>query len=175
MERTEQSGEAAQAIAASVAQIELAVREVQPAVEQLGLLISHMSTGIGTLRTARPRNFDPEVIAVFPDEFDRAMAKLEKEVKGSITHLQFYDRMVQHLGHVQDFLSGIAGELANRSTTSTADVEVWEGLRGKLRTRLISQSQRELLDAVLPPPEGAQPSSQQAREELSAQGTVELF
>jgi prefoldin subunit 5 len=173
MERTDQSGEAAQAIAASLAQIELAVREVQPAVEQLGLLISQMSTGIGTLRTARPRNFDPDVIAVFPDTFDRAMAKLEKEVKGSITQLQFYDRLVQHLGHVQDYLSAVAGELANGS--AAADGEVWEAIRGKLRMRLISQAQRELLDAVLPPPEGAQSSSQQARAELSAQGTVELF
>ncbi len=174
METTCQSGEAAQAIAASVAQIELAVREAQPAVEQLSVLIGHMSSGLGALRAARPRNFNPDVIAVFPDEFDRTMARLEKEVNSSITQLQFYDRMVQHLSHVQDYLSGAASELANGA--DFADPQVWSALCGKLRTRLISQAQRELLDAVLPPPEGGgQANSQQARDEHAAQGTVELF
>jgi hypothetical protein len=170
-----QSSEAAQAIAASMAQIELAVREVQPAVEQLGLLIEQMSSGLGVLATARPRNLDPDVVAVFPDEFDRAMTRLQKQVNGSITHLQFYDRMVQHLAHIQNYLSGVAGELANRSTSDPLDVQVWGALRDKLRTRLISQSQRQLLDAMLPPPEGAQLDSEQAREEHAALGTVELF
>lgn len=173
MERTCQSGEAAQAIAASVAQIELAVREARPAVEQLGVLIGHMSSGLGQLRAARPRTLNPDVIAVFPDEFDRSIARLEKEVNSTITHLQFYDRMVQHLSHVQDYLSSAASELANGAD---ADPQVWIALCGKLRKRLISQSQRELLDAVLPPPEGGgQANSQQARDEHAAQGTVELF
>ena len=175
MQSESQSSEAAQAIAASVAQIELAVREVQPAVEQLGLLIEQMSSGLGVVATARPRNPDPDVVAVFPDEFDRAMTRLQKAVNGSITHLQFYDRMVQHLAHIQNYLSGVAGELANRSTSDPVDAQVWGALRDKLRTRLISQSQRQLLDAVLPPPEGAQLNSEQAREEHAALGTVELF
>jgi hypothetical protein len=174
MDRTCQSGEAAQAIAASVSQIELAVREAQPAIEQLGLLIGHMSSGLGALRAARPRNFNPEAIAVFPDEFDRTIARLEKEIGGTITHLQFYDRMVQHLAHIQDYLSGAAGQLANG--IDAADDQVWSALCGKLRTRLISQAQRELLDAVLPPSEGgAKANSQRARDEHAAQGTVELF
>lgn len=174
MERTCQSGDAAQAIAASVAQIELAVREARPAVEQLGVLIGHMSSGLGELRAARPRAFNPDVIAVFPDQFDRTVAKLEKEINSTITHLQFYDRMVQHLAHVQDYLSGAAGELANG--VAAADAQVWSELCAKLRKRLISQAQRELLDAVLPPPEGGgQANSQQARDEHAAQGTVELF
>jgi hypothetical protein len=171
MGQTGQNAEAAQAIAASVAQMDLAVREVRPAIEQLGELIGSMSSGLLELRKARPRTFDPDVIAVFPDEFDRAVANLEKQVRGSITHLQFYDRLVQHMKHVQDFLSGAAGELASECTGD----EVWEGLRSKLRVRLISAAQRELLDVVLPPPDGPHMSSQQAREEHSALGTVELF
>ena len=50
-----------------------------------------------------------------------------------------------------------------------------DGLRERLRTRLISEAQRQLLDAMLPPPEGAGLDSGQAREELAAQGSVELF
>jgi hypothetical protein len=166
-----QHSEAAQAIAAGVAQMDLAVREVRPAVEQLGDLIGSMSAGLVELRNARPRTFDPEAIAVFPDEFDKAVAKLEKQVHGSITHLQFYDRLVQHMKHLQDFLSGAAGELASEP----ANDETWEALRSKLRIRLISAAQRELLDVVLPPPQGPHMGSQQAREEHAALGTVELF
>src|ERR1700743_3591049 len=109
MPQSAQTTEAAQALAAAVAQIELAVREVQTPVEELGLLIDQMSTGLGSMRAARRRNVNPDVIAVFPDEFDRAMDKLQKQVDGSITQLQFYDRLVQHLKHIQDYLSGAAG------------------------------------------------------------------
>jgi hypothetical protein len=176
MPQSAQTSEAAQAIAAAVAQIELAVREVQTPVEQLGQLIDQMSSGLGVLRTtARRRSVNPDVVAVFPDETDRAVDKLQKQVNGSITQLQFYDRLVQHLKHVQDYLSGAAGELASRSTADPLSNDVWNGLRERLRTRLISESQRQLLDAMLPPPEGADLDSQQARDECAAQGSVELF
>jgi prefoldin subunit 5 len=172
---TGQSSEAAQAIAASVAQIELAVREVQPSVEALGLLIDQLSSGLVTLHAARRRNAGPDAVAVFPDEIDRAVDKLQKQVNGSITQLQFYDRLVQHLKHVQDYLSGTAGELASRSTCDPHNPEVWTSLRDRLRRRLISEPQRQLLDAMLPPADGADLDSDGARAEVSAQGSVELF
>ncbi len=176
MPQSAQTSEAAQAIAAAVAQIELAVREVQTPVQELGLLIDQMSTGLGNIRGAgRRRTFNPDVVAVFPDELDRAVDKLQKQVNGSITQLQFYDRLVQHLKHIQDFLSSAAGELASSSTADMQPGEVWDGMRERLRTRLISEAQRQLLDAMLPPPEGADIDSQQARDELAAQGSVELF
>jgi methyl-accepting chemotaxis protein len=175
MAQSAQTTEAAQAIAAAVAQIDLAVREVKTPVEELGLLIDQMSTGLGTLRTARRRSVNPDVVAVFPDEFDRAVDKLQKQVNGSITQLQFYDRLVQHLKHVQDYLSGAAGELASRSTEDPQALDIWNGLRDRLRTRLISEAQRQLLDVMLPPPEGADFNTGQARDELAAQGSVELF
>lgn len=175
MPQSAQTSEAAQAIAAAVAQIELAVREVQHPVEELGVLIDQMSSGLGVLRTARCRSVNPDVVAVFPDDLDRAVEKLQKQVNGSITQLQFYDRLVQHLKHVQDFLSGTAGELASRSTCDAEQTDVWGGLREKFRTRLITQAQRQLLDALLPPPEGADLDSEQARSECAAQGSVELF
>ena len=161
MHECAQTSEAAQAIAAAVAQIELAVREVQTPVEQLGLLIDQMSSGLGALRTDSHRNLIVE--------------KLQKQVNGSITQLQFYDRLVQHLKHIQDYLSGAAGELASRSTEDSQAPDVWNGLRDRLRTRLISEAQRQLLDVMLPPPEGAEFNSQQARNECAAQGSVELF
>jgi len=175
MERTSQSIDAVQAIAASVAQIELAVRDVQPSVEVLGLLITDMATGLGELRAARRHNAYPEEIAVFPDAFDRGVTKLEKQMHDSITQLQFYDRLVQHLGHVQDYLSGVASQLAGGLGDAAGEEDVWEALRSRLHVRLISQAQRDLLDAILPPPDGGQLSSRLAREEHAALGTIELF
>ena len=180
MESPAQASEAAQAIAAAVAQIELAVREVQTPVAELSQLIDQMSSGLGALRTTRRRSADPDVVAAFPDEFDRAVDKLQKQVNGSITQLQFYDRLVQHLQHVQDFLTGTAAELASRSTndpltSDQVDAEFWNALRDRFRKRLISNAQRQLLDTMLPPPDGADINSEQARIELAAQGSVELF
>lgn len=179
--------DAAQAVAASVAQIELAVREVKPAVEQLGLLIDAMATGLTEMRTglAEMRT------GLMPDRDSASgdaaagggvapssglagtVGALEQSVHGSITHLQFYDRLVQHLSHVQTFLSGVAAHLANG--TEEDGEQVFESLRAKLRVRLISEAQRELLDAMLPPPGGAPLNQQQARDEHAAQGTIELF
>src|SRR3954470_13781006 len=175
MEKTGQSSEAAQAVAASVAQIELAVREVQPSVEALGLLIDQLSSGLGALRATRRRTDNPDVVAVFPDEFDRAVDKLQKQLNGRILHLQFYDRLGTTLQHVQDYLTGTAGELASRSMCDAADVDAWNSMRERLRTRLISQAQRQLLDAMLPPPDGFNVNSEQARAECATQGSVELF
>jgi len=172
MGQTGQNVDAAQAVAAAIAQIELAVREVQPAVQGLGALIASMASGLVELKTARPGNLDSAASTVSAHAFDSAVTSLEKHVHGSITHLQFYDRLVQHLSHVQDYLSGTAGHLG---AGSAGDEAAWGALRDKLRVRLISQAQRQLLDAVLPPPGGAQFNSQQARDEHAAQGTVELF
>jgi len=57
MAPTSQNIDAAQAVAAAVAQIELAVREVHPAVEQLGALIDHLAgawVSCGRAGRARP-------------------------------------------------------------------------------------------------------------------------
>lgn len=153
--------DAAQSVAASVAQIELAVREVQPAVEQLGLLIDNMTAGLAELRGNQGDGTQSE-----------RLTELQRNVHGSITQLQFYDRLVQHLAHVQTFLSGVASHM---SAGEDAEVDKLETLRSRFRVKLISEAQRELLDAVLPPPEGARHNSRQARDEHAAQGTVELF
>jgi hypothetical protein len=169
---TSENIDAAQAIAAAVAQMELAVREVQPPVEQLGVLIGKMADGLRAMRSSHVRNLDPESISVFPDDFDRAIGELGIDVQASITHLQFYDRLVQHLSHVLDYMSSVAEQLVNATET---DADVWGTLSAKLRKRLISAAQRELLDMVLPPSQGAHSTSRQAREEHAAQGTDELF
>jgi hypothetical protein len=166
--------DAAQAIAAAVAQIELAAREVQSPVEYLSVLIADMAEGLGALRTARTCARGSEAVSVSPDNEDCVIRRLQAQLHASITQLQFYDRMVQHLGHVQVYLSSVAEQLANGPDVGAGD-DIWAALCAKLRTRLISAAQRELLDMVLPPIQGARSLSRAARDEHAAQGTIELF
>jgi hypothetical protein len=167
--------EAAQAIAAAIAQISLAVRDVQPPVEQLGLLIGNMSQALGELRAAHIRNRNPDRVAEFPDEVDKTIARLETEVRAGITQLQFYDRMAQHVGHVHDYLSAVANLLAVGSAATVDNEAIWAELAAKLRVRLISAAQRQLFDMILRPSDTNISMSRQARDEYASQGTVELF
>jgi hypothetical protein len=173
MGQSDSNVDAALALSAAVAQIELAVREVQPSVEALGALIQGMTEGLSTLQQAMLMQANAPSIRASTAELDTTFASLEAEVNGSIVQLQFYDRLVQHLSHVQSYLSGVAGQLSAGS--SVADAEIWETLRNKLRGRLITEAQRQLLDAMLPPADGVEFNAQQARDENASQGSIELF
>ena len=128
----------AHALAAAVTQIELALIEARTPVEQLGLLTERMANALGSLRAARApdRVADPLYVRAGDEEF--SIAQLQTDLYDSIRQLQVYDRMVQHLSHVQDFLSCVANQLASVAE-SGATVDRWDGLRAKLRERLISE------------------------------------
>ncbi len=153
-------GDGARALAAAVTQIEVALREARAPVEKLGFVIERMAGTLARLRTGPPA--------------DSPIEQLQADLYDSIQQLQFYDRMVQHLSHVQDFLSSAAHQLASAATYEE-QVEAWDNLRARLRTRLISDAQRELLDLVLPPPGGQAATRQAALDERAKQGSVELF
>lgn len=152
----------ARALAAAVTQIEVALREARTPVEQLGVLIERMARTLVTLRAA-PREDDAH-----------SMEQLQTDLYASIQQLQFYDRMVQHLSHVQDYLSAVADQLANVASSEERD-DAWDSMRARLRTRLISDAQRELLDLVLPPPTGTASAREAALTERASQGSIELF
>jgi hypothetical protein len=155
----------ASAIAAAATQIELALHEAHEPVEDLGLLIGQISTTLGELRDARGRvPIDGGSAVPGVTEVDAAIGRLESALHGSIERLQFYDSMVQHLSHVRDYLAGVATQLtvpahAEEPAPAPAaqgvrDAASWDRLRGQLRTRLLSDSQRELLDLVMPATRG---------------------
>lgn len=160
------------ALAAATMQIDLALREAEGPVEELGETIRRLAMFLRDLRLAEdtPGAGKP----------DPRLEQLRIELNAGIEKLQFYDRMVQHLSHVRDYLSGIANRLAEGSATTGGrdpvfDHEAWESLRDKLRTRLISEAQRQLLDLMLPPPD-SKPETQAAKtDERPAHGSIELF
>lgn len=165
--------EAAQALAAAAMQIELALREGQAPVDRLGFLVDGMSEAIRELRATEAAAL--AVSALEPagcDETLPPVERLQKDLFLFITQLQFYDRLVQHLTHLQDFLAGVANELG---TPTASNRDVWDELRVKLRKRLISAAQRELLDVTLTPPTGVSMTSAEARAEYASAGSAELF
>jgi hypothetical protein len=175
----------ASAIAAAATQIELALHEAHEPVEDLGLLIGQISSTLGELREARGRvPVDSGEAAPGVTEVDAAIGRLETALHGSIERLQFYDSMVQHLSHVRDYLAGVATQLTvpahaeepepAPAARGTRDAASWDRLRGQLRIRLLSDSQRELLDLVMPATRGARPPGEPAKTAAAADNT-ELF
>lgn len=165
--------EAAQALAAAAVQIDLAVREAQAPVDRLTLLVDCLAEALREL--GAPLSGSNEPVAQQPVLHDRPESPLErlrKDLCLCVTQLQFYDRMSQHLAHVQDYLASAANELASPSPSGDG---VWDRLRTKLRARLISAAQRELLDSILAPETGPTTSAAAARAEYAALGSVELF
>lgn len=113
--------ETARALNAAREQISEALREAQAPVELLGEALGALAELLssGGLRAAQPEQ----------------LKALREQLQQAVTGLQFYDRLTQHLGHVQDYLAGSARKLG-------ADPQVqdsrWTGLHRQLSDRLLS-------------------------------------
>jgi hypothetical protein len=161
----------AAAAAAAAAQLELALRESAVPVDVLCLSIERMSTGLAQLRRS---------LAGSADGSQQATCEaVLRDLSACTESLQFYDRMVQHLSHLRDFLSGLS---SSPDATGNAGREpaAWQELRMAMRRRLISEAQRELLDLLLPAPDphgAASPEEHPGSKAPSHvhQGSIELF
>jgi hypothetical protein len=164
--------DAANAICAAVAQMTLALRESQVPVAELGALLSHLSQSLLELRSAPfiPSAQDPVSAAALTG----LLEQLQSDVFSGIQRLQFYDRMVQHLSHLQDYLVGVADELDSKRPEGHART-TWEQMHAKLRARLISDDQRGLLDVFLWPDIPTRVSAQTQRSDYSPPGSFEMF
>jgi hypothetical protein len=166
------AGDAAHAIFAAVAQIGLALRDSHGPVEDLGLLLANLSETLIVLRSA-PLGQGAEHSA--PAAVVRGLIEqLQTDVFKAVQRLQFYDRLEQHLSHLQKYLICVANELSSVKTEAEAR-ELWTGLHARLRERLISDDQRGLLDLFLTPDAGTRVSAQLPRPELLQPGSTELF
>jgi hypothetical protein len=157
--------DAAHALVAATAQIGLALRESQEPVAELGSVIAHVAETLATLRNAPGAQGTDAAVLI---------EQLQAQAYEGIQRLQFYDRMVQHLSHLQDYLTWIANELSALRATGQGG-QTWEALHAKLRTRLISDEQRWLFDVFLNPGVPPKASAQIKRSELSPPGSMEFF
>jgi hypothetical protein len=164
--------DAAHALFAAIAQIGLALRESQSPVAELGSLFSNLAETLTALRSVpfSPGADDPVAAATARG----LLEQLQTDVFKGIQQLQFYDRMVQHLSHLQTYLIGVANELSSHDPGARTQ-EVWNELHTRLRRRLISDEQRGLLDLFLAPQTTQRVSAQASRPDYSAPGSSEMF
>lgn len=168
---SESADSCARAITAATMQIELALHEAAEPVERLGESIARLAKILSEVGDDKA-----DTAAL-----NRRLDELRADLGVGIETLQFYDRMVQHLSHVRDYLSAISNQIADGSgeiavDEPAANEEAWEELRARLRKRLISDPQRWLLDLVLPPTEWKRDAPDTEAEDLpAAQGSIELF
>lgn len=136
--------------AAAAAQLELALRESAGPVDDLVQSFERLSIGLAQLRQSLP--------SAAAESQQAGCRELFRNLSVCTESLQFYDRMVQHLSHLRDFLSGLSGS-PHGAGAAAEEPASWPELRSVLRRRLISEAQRELLDLILPPPHtpGANP------------------
>ena len=157
VQRGHHNGEAAHVLFAATAQMGLALRESQGPVAELGALFARLSE---TLSSARSQN--------------ELAGQLQAEVFNGLQQLQFYDRMVQHLSHIEEYLIGVANELGSVKTDPTAPPG-WDDLNARLRKHLISDEQRGLWDLFLSPETTTRVSAQAPRNDYSPPGSLEMF
>jgi hypothetical protein len=123
----ERQREIASALGAAADQIELALRDSQPAVEALGHSLARLAELLGDINGA---------------EDDAQLQTLRREMALAVTGLQFYDRMTQHLSHVRDYLSGSSKHVDPASGTAKEDLDE---LGRRLADRLLSDTHRMYL------------------------------
>jgi hypothetical protein len=158
-------GEAARAIAAVGGQIDLAIRESEEPVAQ-------MSAGVARVVEATEALMASDALRDNPD-----LATVRAFVHGAVEHMQFYDRMTQHLGHVYGYMMAIASRMGNLAESPELDGtpedarKNWEELRSRFYGRLLTEPQRQLFDMMLPPDTGITARMRQRADP----GSIELF
>ena len=162
----------AQAVTAATSQIGLALQDSTPQIVELGSLIAHVADTLNALRAAPFTHAvgDPLAVATTRGLIEQAQSDVYK----AIQRLQFYDRLVQHLTHVQDYLLSVANQLV-ATDDPKAQRAAYEELNARLRSRLISDAQRGLLDLFLSPDTITKVSAQTPQPDQSAPGSLELF
>jgi hypothetical protein len=155
--------EATLEVAASL--LALAMHESHAPVGALGAALERMAHALAKSAKALERQRAGEIadIAACHETFSR-------EIAACVEGLQFHDRLMQQLAHVRNCLATLSHSDISKNLDGE---ESWLELRTKLWHRLSSDSQRALLDLLLPVSPthlGADPRRLNASE-----GSIELF
>lgn len=164
--------DAAHAVFAATAQIGLALRESQDPVAELGSLLANLAESLSALRSVPFGSTHDDAVSAAAAR--GLLEQLQSDVYKGIQQLQFYDRMVQHLSHLQQYLICVANELGALNNSQKGPA-VWDEIHARLRQRLISDPQRGLLDLFLAPDTPTRVSAQALPPDYSAAGSSELF
>ena len=158
------------AVEVAVALLAQAMHESHTPVQVLGGALEHMTRALQQQGRAleRARALAGRAGAT-ARELTSAHETLLRELAVCIESLQFHDRMMQQLAHVRECLAALL-----LPSQAEAESPRWSELRGRLAARLASDSQRALLD-LLVPAGGAYATPGELRKLNTSEGSVELF
>ncbi len=169
--------EEVRAVAVAVEQITVALHEAQQPVEELGVSVSRIIVTVGALRLAAADLPESAREAVLCRQINGAIDKLSTDAAQATITLQFYDRMTQHLTHLQDYLAGVVRLMASRPVPAGAPLEMqgWHKLHRELSSRLMSDLQRQHLRGMTPEEWGDMAMVDARSIQGSPPSSVELF
>ena len=147
-------------VAASL--LALAMHESHAPVDALGAALERMAHALAKSTQTLERERNEAILDCH--------ATFERELATCVQGLQFHDRLMQQLAHVRNCLAVLSHSSRAQSLEGEAS---WLELRDRLWHRLSSDSQRTLLDLLLPTSPthlGAEPRRMNASE-----GSIELF
>lgn len=167
-------------------QMDLALLEAEGPAERLGETVARMGAAfaaMGSNQLTAPTTATSDLDLSVDMPVDWVLLQLRKDFACAIEDLQFHDRMVQHLSHLSNHLTGAAALLSDVLLSNGTDseeqgdvAEAWDGLRRRLFGRLISDTQRQFLQMVLPATSAEKRiTNEQVGGERSPPGSVELF
>jgi len=155
--------EATLEVAASL--LALAMHESHAPVGALGAALERMARALAKSARALEQQRSGEI-----SDLAACHETFEREIAACVEGLQFHDRLMQQLAHVRNCLAALSHTSISKNLQGE---ESWLQLRTRLWHRLSSDSQRALLDLLLPDSPthlGADPRRLNASE-----GSIELF
>lgn len=150
------------------AQIELAVRESNTAVDDLTSAFKAISRGAETIMDQAARVDGSEQRGL-----RESNGQLLENTHAAVIGLQFYDRLTQRLWHVIESLGRLAAVAGDPRLDSPNE---WERIKDALRTSYSGETEKILFDALMAGSDTAQALQQlDDRQQDNENAGVELF
>jgi hypothetical protein len=144
------------ALETAALQLDVAMRESERSVAELSCALERVA-----VRTYR---------GSAPGPAQACAEDVSSDIAACVTHLQSYDRLLQQLVHIRDFLAAGAGVADEEGGAAS-----WEAVRIRLRSRLISDVQRALFDVLAYAEAGDARAPPLPAPHYASEGGTELF
>ncbi len=132
----------------SIAQIDLSMSEGDNSVMALIESFNYLSSKVDAINAhvEKLANLPENEVKQHLDEVKVDSQELKQQVTAAIIAFQFYDRLSQRLGHVNNALSMLADIVSNEMVVQ--DEEAWEALKERVHKDISMEEEKELFDLI---------------------------
>ncbi len=158
----------------AAAQVKFSLQDGDSSVNVLTDSFTSMASGIAEIEKATAGLF--ETCAVEDNQrqvIEQHCQKIAEKMHGAIIAFQFYDLLVQRLGHVVTGLSDLEGLVGDSSKLYLPGE--WKLLQERIRGRYSMDRERELFDAIVAGEDLQQVLDRVLAEQGDKQDDIELF